>query len=511
MICRNRPRHQRDLSPRAAIPVIERFHAPVSAAERERLTGLAQKLQHDDPSLDRTDMFGSEVACGADDGPAVLIGDQREIGLFDALQEQTLEHRIAWLAGPGDIVIFERNLANFNQFVRETLDLEDLKIIPIGPPVRNPVAIASRCLESPEIFGQLIAVARKNHKCQIIPHMGAGSAWMLAGAIADAAGVPVRVAAPPPRLTRMVNDKIWFANRVRDVLGADALPPTFAAFGPAAIAARIARIARNAERVIVKTPDSAGSMGNVALDAKSVRGLPLADVRRLVLALLRARGWHGSYPLLVGLWDVTATASPSVQLWIPRRDQGPPIIEGIFEQRLTGPESEFIGAVPYRGAPAIIGKMAEEASRLGWLLQALGYFGRCSFDCLISTDPAGSQNPRWIECNGRWGGVSIPMTLANRLCGANGHDGMVVIQDSQRAPAFAGFGRAWNALGPLLYRRGAEKGIVPLSAVCFVRGTGIHLVAMAPTQREAEVLAAQALARLDASTTDSKTPVGQSA
>jgi hypothetical protein len=43
----------------------------------------------------------------------------------------------------------------------------------------------------------------------------------------------VAVAAPPPRLTSRVTDKIWFANQVREVLVPDALPPTFAAFGPA--------------------------------------------------------------------------------------------------------------------------------------------------------------------------------------------------------------------------------------------------------------------------------------
>ena len=493
------PRLRADLSPRAAIAVVERFAAPVSVAERGRLRALASKLLRNDPSLDRTDVFGPDVASGAHDGPALLIGDQREIALFESLQQQTLEQRIALMSDGGDIVVVERDFPEFNQFVRDLLNTNDIEIIALGAPVGFPAAIAHRCRDSPEILQQITSVARGAHRFLIIPYIGAGSAWMLAGAIARAAGVPVRVAAPPPRLTRMVNDKIWFSNRVREGLGVEALPPTFAAFGPAATAARIARIARSAERVIVKVPDSAGSTGNVAIEAKSVRDLPLKDVRRLVLALLHERGWRDKYPLLVGLWDVTATASPSVQAWIPSRDQGPPVIEGIFEQRLAGPEGEFVGAVPYRGEPAIVERMTAQAVRLGTLFQALGFYGCCSFDCLVSSDPAGNAILQWIECNGRWGGVSIPMTLANRLCGAEGHDGMVIVQDSGRPLTKAGFGQSCEALGALLYRRGATKGIVPLSASCFATGIGVHFLAMAPTQDEAESLAAAALARLQSS------------
>jgi hypothetical protein len=487
---------QEFLSPRATIPVARRFSAPVSDGEQARLRGLAQKLLRDDPTLARTDFFGSGVFAGTHQGPAVLIGDQREIALFGSLQEQSLEHRIAFLAGGGDVAIFERGYPDFDRFVRDLLDIDGFKVIVLGPSVGNTTAVASRCLKSPEILRQLVAAARAAQRSQIIPLMGAGSAWMLARAIWQAANVPVCVAAPPPRLARRVNDKIWFSNRVRDVLGTEALPPTFAAYGPAATAARMARIARSSERVIVKVPDSAGSAGNVAVDAKVLRRLPLSGVRQLVLTLLSERGWQGRYPLLVGLWDVNATASPSVQLWIPLRDQGPPIIEGIFEQRLAGPDGEFVGAVPYRGAPSVVEEMTSAAARLGWLFQALGYFGRCSFDCLISKDRAGNPTVQWIECNGRWGGVSIPMTLANRLTGAGGHDGMVIVQDTEHTLAHPGFGRACEILGPMLYRRGAKSGIVPLSASCFESGTGVHFLAMAPTQGEAEALAAAALARL---------------
>jgi len=94
------------------------------------------------------------------------------------------------------------------------------------------------------------------------------------------------------------------------------------------VAARIAHIARTADRVIVKTPDSAGSFGNAAIDSAPVRSLDLRRIRDLVLSMLWGRGWRGDFPVLVGVWEADAIASPSVQLWIPAPAQGGPVIEG---------------------------------------------------------------------------------------------------------------------------------------------------------------------------------------
>jgi len=184
-------------------------------------------------------------------------------------------------------------------------------VIALGlPNTAGTAAVASRFRETEPILEQFAAAASEAGRFQVIPHIGAGSAWTPAAAIARAARVPVAVAAAPPRLTRRVNDKIWFANRVREVLGADALPPTYAAFGPAAVAARIAHIARTADRVIVKTPDSAGSFGNAAIDSAPVRSFDLRRIRDLVLSMLWGRGWRGGFLVLVGAWEADAIASP---------------------------------------------------------------------------------------------------------------------------------------------------------------------------------------------------------
>jgi hypothetical protein len=332
-----------------------------------------------------------------------------------------------------------------------------------------------------------------------VPHIGAGSAWKLAATISREAGVPVTVAASPPRLTNRVNNKIWFANRIREVLGPDALPPTSAAFGPAAIAAKIAHIAHSSERIVVKTPDSSGSIGNVTLDSTLVRGLDLGRIRNLVLSLLRARGWRGRFPLLVGVWEGDAVASPSVQLWISPPDQGGPIIEGLFEQHVAGPGAEFVGAVPARLPQPIADRLAEEAMRLAILFQHLGFFGRCSFDCLVTGSSEAKASLHWIECNGRWGGVSVPMTFANRMFGNHAKCGLVIVQNMDLELCIKGVELAFERLGELLLRRGSEQGVVPLSVGGFARGRGVHFLAIAATQRKAEELADTVLARITAS------------
>jgi hypothetical protein len=488
------------VSGRPAIPVVEQRRVATPASECERLAGLARKLLRDDPSLGRTDIFGPLVSAGLTEGPAALIGDQREIGLHEAQPAQALEFRIALLAGEGDILVVERDCPAHERYLKDLLGLDDLRVIALDPPKPGkPAPIASRCCDSEIILSQFVAAAREGGRFQIVPHIGAGSAWAFAAKIARESGVSVTVAAPPPRLTSRVNDKIWFANRIREVLGPDSLPPTFAAFGPAAIAAKIAYVARSSEKIIVKTPDSSGSMGNVALSSTLVRGLDLGRIRGLVLSLLRARGWRGRFPLLVGVWEGGAVASPSVQLWIPRPDQGGPIIEGLFEQHLAGPGAEFVGAVPARLPEPIADRLAGEAMRLATLFQYLGFFGRCSFDCLVTGSLGGKASLHWIECNGRWGGVSVPMTFANRMFGNHAERGLVIVQNMDLLLSATGVTPAFERLGELLLRPGRDQGVVPLSVGGFDRGRGVHFLSVAATQGRAEELASAALARMTAS------------
>ena len=173
--------------------------------------------------------------------------------------------------------------------------------------------------------------------------------------------------------------------------------------------------------------------------------------------------------------------SPSVQLWIPGRDAGAPVVEAIFDQSLRSLEGEFVGAVPSGLPEAWQLRLATEAALLGCLLQELGYFGRCSLDAVLVGEDLASCALHWVECNARWGGTSIPLTLVNRLVGDARRAPFVIVQQT-------GLRLAPRPFGWFLDRFGIEA------------GTGIQFIALAPLLSTARADANAVTAELLAAT-----------
>ena len=95
---------------------------------------------------------------------------------------------------------------------------------------------------------------------------------------------------------------------------------------------------------------------------------------------------------------------------------------------------------------------------LATVFQHLGYVGRCSFDLVLIGDSIETADFQFIECNGRWGGTSLPMTLMNRMFGdwsAQPFATYVLTLDGAgRIPW-----RKWrDRLGPLGFDRRTGKG-----------------------------------------------------
>lgn len=461
----------------------------LDGAERDRLDGLAAKLLASEPALAATGAFGARVATGLGGGPALLFEDHGEIPLVGRRGDSALQYRPLLLAGDGDLVVLPvRRSPAFEAYCGDTLGLGRPDVLDLPPaPSGRRFTIARSCVEAPQVLGRILGTARRHRALDVVPYIGTGSVWRLAGLIATQVDADVRVAAPPPRLTRRVNDKLWFAARVVEVLGHEALPPSYHAFGPAALAGRVAALARRCERVVIKVPDSAGSAGNLALDSAAVRTLPLAKLRMRLLGLLRHLGWRQTFPLMVGVWECPALASPSVQIWVPRRADGPPVVEGVFDQVVEGPGGEFVGAAPCGLSEPWRARLASEAQRLAWLFQTLGYFGRCSFDAIVTGTDEATAALHWIECNGRWGGTSIPMTVANRLVGDWTRAYLRVVQRIGARTARMDVAAALERLGPRLWRRdGPGTGIVLLTPGGLEEGTGAHFLVLAPGAAEAE-------------------------
>ena len=380
-------------------------------------TAVARQLLRDEPALLSSLDFGPNVRQGEGSGPSLLIGDQSEIHLLSNETRGFLDYRMALLAQPGDMVLVRQRDQAFEGYLSRYLGISDVTFLagqkndaqPLSQQAHTSVRLLNACAKTAARKGGLT----------IRSYLTTGHIWRLANSIGEAADCCVHISGPSPRVMRRANDKLWFAQLARQVIGRNATPPTMAAFGPAGAAGLAKRIAASNKQVIVKVPDSAGSSGNIRLESAAINHMPLRALRRFLLARLHATGWNDTYPILVGVWDENVICSPSAQLWIPMIADGQPTVEGIFEQRVKGSAGEFVGSVPSGLAASIQNQLRGEAACIAAVLQQLGYFGRCSLDAVLCRSEQNAPQIHWIECNGRWGGVSIPMTASQRLTGGN--------------------------------------------------------------------------------------------
>ena len=459
-------------------------------------TDIASRLLRDEPALLSSLDFGPHVRQGDGKGPSLLIGDQSEIPLLGSDIEGSLDHRMALLAQPGDIVLVRRRDPDFERYLAEYLGVSDVTFLagnendarPLPQQARSSERLLDVCVKTVGLHGGMT----------IKSYLTTGHIWRLAQTLGARTGCCINVYGPSPRVMRRANDKLWFAQLARQVIGRDATPPTMSAFGPAAAAGLTKRVAANNGQVIVKVPDSAGSSGSIWLDGVTVNQMQLHTLRSFLLARLRATGWDDTYPILVGVWDDDVVCSPSVQLWIPAARDSPPTVEGIFEPHVTGRVAGFVGGVPSDLPVSTKDQLRSEAIRIATVLQQLGYFGRCSFDAVLCGGRGAGAQVHWIECNGRWGGVSIPMT-ASRILTGNDHAAIAIVQEILPAKEME-TSALIAALQDLLFDIKTKRaGIVLCSPPGRNQGMSLNLIAIADNQIAAGNMLNEAVMRVTGS------------
>lgn len=484
------------LLPRPSLPIVAGLSVELAESDRQTIRRLARRLRSEEPALTTTDPFGPFVKQGIGGGPAILLEDHSAIALADKYGDSCLEYRTLFLADDGDIMVVggSRDPA-FEQYA---LGLLGLSHVDVFCPQRDGSglhrSLADRCIFDSSVFSMLAEEARHAGGITLLPYMGTGHVWALGCAIAKEAKRTVHIAAAAPRLVRRVNDKLWFAQRVTELLGHRALPKTLPAYGPAALSGQVHTLLRDSDRVVVKLPDSSGAEGNLVLDATSLRDLPHEQLHRRLVGLLHTLGWRDGYPLAVGVWDSPVCDSPSAQIWIPKLEDGPPVVQAIFSQVVAGERGEFVGATASDLPDSWQQHLAREALLLSSLFQELGYFGQCSFDAIIAGRDLDRAQLHWIECNGRWGGVSIPLIMANRLNGNWQERPFVIVQKTRRtARRFESFSSVLSVLEDVLYdARTGRAGVVPLTPSCFVDGTGVHFIAFGQNIAQAKAISDRA-------------------
>lgn len=471
-----------------------RFMIVSSSTERRLDEDIAEALLRDEPALVSSLDFGPFVRQGIGNGPSLLIGDQSEIALVSPVTGSRLEYRMALLARPGDSVLVRHRDADFETYLSAYLTLVNVKFHQADP--RSHIPTTRQAWTSQKWVDTFAAVAQKRSGLTIKPYLTTGHAWRLAQAIGERSGQIVYVSGPSARVTRRANNKLWFTELARRVIGQDATPPTRAAYGPAATAGLVRQISNETDQVIVKVPDSAGSAGNLRLESATIRERSLRDLRQFLLGRLYAVGWHDSYPLLVGVWDKNVICSPSVQLWVPHVSQSEPKVEGIFEQRVQTSAATFVGASRSTLQRTIQDQLGMEATRIATVLQRLGYFGRCSLDAVICRTPDAPSLIHWIECNGRWGGVSIPMTASGQLLGNPPPNAISIVQEMLPEQHLSTKDLLLKLKDLLFKTNESQTGLIVLSPPHHPKGALINLLAAAETQQAVDDMLHDAMRRL---------------
>ncbi|WP_300549160.1 hypothetical protein [Roseovarius sp.] len=456
---------------------------------------LARQLLRDEPALCSSLDFGPYVQQGQAAGTSLLIGDQAEIPLLHGVMQSRRDYRMALLARPSDLVLVRHRDRVYESYLAQHLDHAQVSYLSAPDNFRG--IISKEADTWPALVDHLGAITASGNGLTLKAYLTTRSTWHLAKRLGEATGTLMHVCGPSPRVSRRVNDKLWFADLVHRLFGATATPPTMMGFDLVAAAAQISYLSKRADRVVAKVPDSAGSSGNIRFESTVFADKSPAYIQSFLHARLLESGWNEGFPILIGVWDSDVFCSPSVQLWIPHPDQGPPHPEGVFEQHVRGTGAAFVGAARSTLPDDLQTALTSGAIAIASVLQALGYFGRCSFDAVVCRTKSGAPTLHWIECNGRWGGVSIPMTLAKTLNSGRLPAGFLVVQELRPEMTALDTATCLARLDDLLYHaRHTREGVILTAPPTAQNGVSINLLALADSQDTSEKLIDEAFSRL---------------
>lgn len=399
----------------AAIPIVAHQTVNPAPALQRAVEQLAEALLREQPQLGADEQWRPYIPRRLDEGPALHLDDLSEIPLLNGDQDvRFLQDRARLRAGPDDLVASSSEpVDGYEAYCRDQLGLGAVEWLHPARPA-HPLRIAAACWEDRHVRRQLVHRMRFGELSYLHPHMGTFSCWELAALLNGASRRPIQVIAPPPAVTAWANDKVQFTDAISRLFGKKFVPRTMSAWNETSLARHVAELSEISEVIGLKLPNSAGGSGIIVLDAIEFRGRRPHEIRQTLQPLLASIAWDASSRLLIDTWETDVLCSPSAQIWIPPESAGLPVLEGLFVQQLAG-RQEFVGVTPASFPAPLADELATDAWLVARLFQRVGYIGRCSFDLILVGANLANCRLEFIECNGRWGGTSLPMTLMNRL------------------------------------------------------------------------------------------------
>lgn len=400
------------------LPIIAHVDAPLTSADRQLAQQVADNLRQKYQQLRPDPIFTSQRISGPVQGRAFHCDDHTAIqhpGGTKGLE--AYQERARLRALDGDLMATARDSGEaYRSYCQEQLGLGCVEWL-VPEPRTDLLCLAEACWEDRSVRRKLVHAIRQEDLTHIHPHQGTNAIWRLALLLSQAAHRPVRVLGPPPGLNSFVNDKGHFTRLIQQLFGDSSTPPTSVVWSRAMAADQVRRFAEAGAAVALKLPNSAGGEGNLQLPMERINGRSIAEIDGLLHELLDRIGYESGDELLATVWQSSVLCAPSAQMWIPPDGNGDPILEGFFQQFIISRQGRFAGAVPFE-MPAHLAELAARQCQLAaTIFQHLGYVGRCSFDLVLIGDSMETASVEFIECNGRWGGTSLPMSLINRLFG----------------------------------------------------------------------------------------------
>lgn len=471
----------------------------LSATELGRVDRFAQAIRKERPGLAVTSGLTELVPGAWVRAPTLHLDDQSDITSRGVVSDTSfIQDRARIRAQAGDLVACNLPpVDGYEAYCRDFLGLGEVEWV-APESERHRRHLAGHCWTSRPVRRRLVRAVKAEGIEWIHPLMGSAAVWQLALLLRRAARSPLYVLAPPPGLTRFVNDKTEFGHLVEELFGAGAFPRSHTATSLALVASRVSKLASRPDRarIVLKLPDAAGGSGNVVLESASLRRKSLETIREQLAPILRRIDWRSGEKLQISGWEQDVLSAPSVQTWIPPERDLPPRVDGVFEQLLAGAQGEFVGARPARLPGPVRDAVVYRALMLATLFQRLGYVGRCSFDLVLTGRSLEASRAVLIECNGRWGGTSLPMLLVQRLVETRGTETPAFVVRSLPAPGLrdVSFRQLLDHFSDDLFDVGTGRGWLVLfdPARMKARG-GLSFIVLASSADEARELADECL------------------